>query len=374
MEAILDPDVLAARTGDRGAFGRLIRRYGGLVTSVSLSTVRSVSASEDVAQDVFLAAWRDLRSLRNPASFVPWLLQLTRHRALDSVRRGRGGSAAQAHDEATLAALVDPRPGTEEVLLRDERARAVATALDALPADAREVLILFYREGQSVAQVARMLGLRQDAVKKRLSRAREALREDVLAQFAEAVETTAPGEAFAGAVLGVLPAWPSAGAGVTTAWIVGKVLLKGLLKWAAFVTASASGIAGAVAGGIPIVTSIRRDLRGAVDERERRELTWIGAIALVNVAVFSLGIPILANAMPGHSRFAGTLWALSFTAVHVAVYGVWLPRAKMRRREAERLADPTASARHAREDRKMRGCASFASLSILAVIVAAWMR
>ncbi len=68
----------------------------------------------------------------------------------------------------------------EDALLGDERATALAVALDALPSDACEVLTLFYREGRSVAQVARLLGLREDTVKKRLSRARAALRDEVL--------------------------------------------------------------------------------------------------------------------------------------------------------------------------------------------------
>ncbi len=65
MELTIDSDVLAARQGDRDAFARLVTRYRGLVSSISLSTVRNVAVSEDVAQDVFLAAWRDLGSLRS---------------------------------------------------------------------------------------------------------------------------------------------------------------------------------------------------------------------------------------------------------------------------------------------------------------------
>jgi RNA polymerase sigma factor (sigma-70 family) len=246
MNLPLDSDVLAARTGDRSAFGRLVTRYGSVVTSISLSTVRDVATSEEVAQDVFFRAWRDLASLRNPASFLPWLRQLARHRALDAARRARRPDARPAaFDDATLVAVVDPQATPDDALIQDERANAVSAALDALPADAREVLTLFYREGRSVAQVARLLELREDTVKKRLSRARAALRDDVLARFAEAVETTAPGDQFARQVMLALPMMSPA-----SAWVVTKGVLHLLAKWATFTAAGGAAIAGILAAAI----------------------------------------------------------------------------------------------------------------------------
>src|SRR5882672_274279 len=121
MDLSADTDILAARTGDRDAFARLVTRYRGLVASISLSTVGNVATSEDVAQEVFLAAWRDLGSLRNPSSFLPWLRQLTRHRALDAARGGRRPDRRGFVDVATLEAAVDPRPNAEDAVLEDER-------------------------------------------------------------------------------------------------------------------------------------------------------------------------------------------------------------------------------------------------------------
>src|SRR5262245_35581453 len=157
MDLPFDSDVVAARTGDPRAFARLVTRYRGLVSSISLCTVGNVATSEDVAQEVFLSAWRDLGSLRNPASFLPWLRQLTRHRARDALRSRRGPDRRALVEQAALAAAVDPGPDAEDALLEDERTRAVRLALDALPSDAREVITLYYREGQSLEQVARLL-------------------------------------------------------------------------------------------------------------------------------------------------------------------------------------------------------------------------
>ncbi|HJU40261.1 MAG TPA: sigma factor, partial [Tahibacter sp.] len=69
-------DFRAAQCGDRAAFARLVAATQRLVTGVALAITADVASSEDVAQDTFLAAWRHLALMRNPASFLPWLRQV----------------------------------------------------------------------------------------------------------------------------------------------------------------------------------------------------------------------------------------------------------------------------------------------------------
>jgi hypothetical protein len=171
-----------------------------------------------------------------------------------------------------------------------------------------------------------LLGLREDSVKKRLSRARAALRAEVLAGFQDAVETSAPGDEFAQQVMIALPLVSPA-----TAMVVGKGMLHLVAKWGALTAASAAGFAGFIAGGIPIVSSIRCDIRTAVDERERRELERLGFAALVNLMVFSFGLPLLRHVTPTHMRTYGTLLAFTFMTVHASLFRIWLPRVKARR-------------------------------------------
>jgi RNA polymerase sigma factor (sigma-70 family) len=351
-----DSDVVAARTGDPQAFGRLVTRYRGLVSSISLCTVGNVAASEDVAQEVFLSAWRDLGSLRNPASFVPWLRQLTRHRALDALRSRRRPDRRALVEPATLAAAIDPRPVAEDALLEDERTRAVMLALDALSSDEREVITLYYREGQSVEQVARLLGVRVDTAKKRLSRARAALREEVLARFADTVDTTAPGDDFTNRVVGALPAMSH-----TASVVAGK--------WAA-AAAAWSGFAGLLAW-IPGFFWHRRDWRGAIDERERRQLRLIYAAGVANGVIFCTAVAFLPPRGPTTTAtrmWLGLVLTIAFSAIHFAIYFVWRPRVRARRRQAEVLADPAAAGKHAREDRQARVSGGIAAIGIASVI------
>jgi RNA polymerase sigma factor (sigma-70 family) len=363
MDLSLDTDVVAARTGDRDAFARLVTRYRGLVSSISLSTVGNVATSDDVAQEVFLAAWRDIGTLRNPSSFLPWLRQLTRHRALDAIRSGRRPD--RLVDDATLETAVDPRPDAQNALLENERARAVVLALEALPDDAREVITLYYREGRSIEQVARLLGLREDTAKKRLSRARAALRDEVLGRFADAIETTCPGDEFTTRVMGALPMMSPAAAAA-----VGKSIFY-LLGKSAAAAATWSGLAGLM----PLFWGMRRDVRAAIDERERREMRLIFLSLMVNIVLFSLGVAVLPPRGPSTDlarTWLGIALTVGFSAIHFGILLAWYPRAKARRRRAEVLADPSAAARHAREDRRARVLVPIAIAMIAATIAAIW--
>ncbi len=200
----MNVDIQLAQGGDTAAFCRLVERYRNAATAVALGFVRDVAWSEDVAQEAFVQAWRGLAKLRNAESFGPWLLQLVRRQALQALR---GEKRSRQRNQA-WSALTQP----EAEDLEEAEAR-VREALDLLPEDAREVLLLFYREEQSTRQVAVLLELSEGAVRKRLERARETLRERFDA-LGDAVKKTAPPIAFVLAVLARVDA-EAAGAAAT---------------------------------------------------------------------------------------------------------------------------------------------------------------
>jgi RNA polymerase sigma factor (sigma-70 family) len=226
-----EAEVLLASRGDREAFARLVAATRSLVTSIALVELRDVEAARDVAQDVYLQVWDDLHELRNPASFLPFLRQVTRLRARRvAERRARevGGPAA----EELMAEAVDPGLDPRSKLLRAEQAAIVRGALDALPEDARETVALYYLEGHSASHVARLLGLSEQAVYQRLSRARALLRADVLARLGETLASVAPGSAFTAGVIAALPSSASAqvaaaGMAAAASGLVGKATVGG---------------------------------------------------------------------------------------------------------------------------------------------------
>ena len=101
----LDLDVTLAMRGDADAYRHVIEQSAATVCSIALAIVRNVPASEDVAQEVFLAVWTGLRKLRNPASFLPWLRQVTRNQAHLWLRN----HAREKSDDIALAAASSRR-------------------------------------------------------------------------------------------------------------------------------------------------------------------------------------------------------------------------------------------------------------------------
>jgi hypothetical protein len=74
-------NISSAARGDQAAFETLVESHKSLVCSIALAIVRDLETSEEIAQDVFIAAWKQIGKLKNPASFLPWLRQVTRNRS-----------------------------------------------------------------------------------------------------------------------------------------------------------------------------------------------------------------------------------------------------------------------------------------------------
>ncbi len=102
-----ETEVLLAGRGDREAFARLVAATRSLVASIALVELRDVEAARDVSQEVYLQVWDDLHQLRNPASFLPFLRQVTRLRARRVAER-RAREVRGAAAEEVLAGVVDP--------------------------------------------------------------------------------------------------------------------------------------------------------------------------------------------------------------------------------------------------------------------------
>lgn len=144
----LAPVVARAAAGDTGAFTQLIEETRGLVCGIAVAITRDTTASEDVAQEVYLDAWRGLSRLRNPASFLPWLRELARNKSRMAVRasvrrRARVSAGSDLTDDRVLAAVADPSPDALGQLVDEEARALLADALAAVPDGSREVLVLY---------------------------------------------------------------------------------------------------------------------------------------------------------------------------------------------------------------------------------------
>jgi len=179
-----DADLVArARTGATSAneaFGELVRRYQRMVYALALSLVRPADA-DDVAQEAFLRAFRNLDLLADPARFGVWLRRITFGVAIDHVRADRtnGASIVPLDDAAgsadPVAGLVDPGPSPLQRLEHREVVSRVLSALERLPARYRVPLTLYHIDGLTHAKVARTLGVPEATVRSLVARARRKL-------------------------------------------------------------------------------------------------------------------------------------------------------------------------------------------------------
>lgn len=204
IDQTLERELPAAAGGCQHAYGRIVLACQNTVTAIALAITRDRQASEDIAQEAFVKGWQQLHQLRSSTSFLPWLRQITRNLARDWLRAQRGRPLTGEAAEIALGMAADPTPGAADRLQRVEEEIAAEDIMSALPADSREVLLLYYREGQRSQQVADLLGLSDAAVRKRLSRARALVREGLLQRFGEFARSSAPSAAFATVVVSMV--------------------------------------------------------------------------------------------------------------------------------------------------------------------------
>ncbi|AKU49220.1 sigma-70 family RNA polymerase sigma factor [Xanthomonas arboricola] len=232
LDLMLQRELPVAAAGCQQAYGRIVRACQNTVTAIALAITRDIAASEDIAQEAFLRAWQRLAQLHQPASFLPWLRQITRNLARDWLRANRHRALSGEAADLAIAMAADPAPSPADQLLQVEEEIAAFDIISALPEESRETLLLFYREGQSSRQVASLLGLSDAAVRKRLSRARASVRGELLRRFGEFARGSAPSVAFATAVtsatLLTAPGTASAAIVLTGMGGVGKLGVSGL--------------------------------------------------------------------------------------------------------------------------------------------------
>jgi len=186
--------------GDQSAYGQIVERYQSLVCSVAYNRCGDLALSEDLAQEAFILGWQKLVDLKDVSKFKAWICTIVRNLASRSSQRSRH-KTTRAADLDAVPDIAAKMESPVERAVSEEEEKLVWQALSDVPENYREPLILFYREGQSVARVAAALDLSEDAVKQRLSRGRNMLRQQIAATVEFALVNSKPAKAFTGAVL-----------------------------------------------------------------------------------------------------------------------------------------------------------------------------
>jgi RNA polymerase sigma-70 factor (ECF subfamily) len=168
--------------GQTALFEILMRRYNERIYRAARAIVRDEREAEDVMQQAYVNAYAHLRQFSGQARFSTWLTRIAINEALARVRR-QGRYEAFDDEFPKLESLMGINPNHEDPerqAFSGELRGLLEWAIDRLPDGAREVFVLREVEGLSTAEAAESLGVSEDVVKTRLSRARAALRRDLL--------------------------------------------------------------------------------------------------------------------------------------------------------------------------------------------------
>jgi RNA polymerase sigma-70 factor (ECF subfamily) len=169
--------------GSDEAFRDLVRHYQRPVFSLIVRMVRDPSDAEDLAQEVFVKAYRALGSYDLERKFSSWLFKIAHNASIDRLRKKQLPTVPleTPDDEAEpLAFVADRRIETPEAAVeRGELAQAFETALKRLRPEYREVMLLRFQQGMAYEEIAEVAGLPLGTVKTHIYRARKAMARDL---------------------------------------------------------------------------------------------------------------------------------------------------------------------------------------------------
>lgn len=199
--------------GDTNAFEQIVVSHQSAVSAVAFNIIGDFSISQDIAQETFWAAWKTRDSLRDTGRLGPWLCGIARNLARQWRRK-----KARVHEVESEkfgcqfdSFATDP---ADDFISKEEES-VVWNALEQIPSNYREVLVLYYRQGKSIDQVATSLGLTNAAARQRLARGREILRSHVSNMIEGVLDRTNPSRTFTSRVMAGIASMGVAGSSAT---------------------------------------------------------------------------------------------------------------------------------------------------------------
>ncbi len=252
----------SSRNGDTSAFEAVVKKYQSYICAITFSATGDLGKSEVLAQETFISAWKDLTKLKDLNKFQSWLGGIARNIIKNSFR-------SRQHDFISKASSIDQLKETEtddsgpaERVITKEQQRVVRKALQQIPEQYREPLVLFCRQEESVKKVAEQLSLSEEAVKQRLSRGRKLLKEQFAALVETTISRTGPGKSFTSAVIVSITGMAIKDSGVATAASVPAIksatgTATGIMTLTSGITAKIITVAAVVTIGVGLVLTYK---------------------------------------------------------------------------------------------------------------------
>lgn len=318
---------------DTAAFQEVVVKYQSLIASVAYSSTGHFSLSEEVTQETFWQAWRQRFQLRDHERLGSWLCKIARNIAAQMSKKER-----RHHVDGYAVDVGSSQNDPALNSISAEERQLVWRTLEEIPETYREALVLYYRAGQSMAEVALALDISNDLAKQRVHRGRELLRatlanrvEDVLirsrpgqllttrvmiglaALTASLKATSAATAATAGAMTGAISAKSLAAnslGGVTASSLKSTMIAGGASGVLGSLVGIAGGLGGALLGcWLPAQLANTLDERKLLEKHGRRSF----GVALALTLGMVLATPLL-------SLTNGLVWYFSFVSLITLVF------------------------------------------------------
>jgi RNA polymerase sigma factor (sigma-70 family) len=181
--------VVRAQQGDLAAFDRLVDRFRDMAVGYAFSRLRDFHLAEDVAQEAFVQAYRDLSALRKAEAFPAWFRRIV-FKYCDRLSRRKTLSTVPLD----MAPEPKARSGDPlETLDRQQTRKDVMASINSLPSHERAAVSLFYIDGYSMTEVGQFLDVPAATVKSRLHSARQRLKEKMMGMVRNTLKSHAPG-------------------------------------------------------------------------------------------------------------------------------------------------------------------------------------
>jgi RNA polymerase sigma-70 factor (ECF subfamily) len=175
-------------SGDHAAYAELVNRYQSYVFTLTLRMIKSREDAEEVAQDVFIKAYKYLADFRGTAKFTTWLYTIVNNTCITFLRKKRPDIRSLDDERVFEAAdTIDSGMRANQVEQKSRHAM-VKQAIEMLSPDDAEVITLFYQGEQSLEEIATVLNVEVNAAKVRLHRARTRLKTKMESYFAAEVK------------------------------------------------------------------------------------------------------------------------------------------------------------------------------------------
>jgi RNA polymerase sigma-70 factor (ECF subfamily) len=174
--------------GEQNAYAELVNRYQAYVFTLVLRMIKSREDAEEVAQDVFIKAYRSLADFRGESKFSTWLYTIANTTSITFLRKKK--LDVHSLDNEKVFEVADSKDSGFRANLVEQKSRVnmVNEAIAMLSPDDAEIITLFYKAEQNLEEISRILRLETNTVKVRLHRARARLKEKMEKNFSEEVK------------------------------------------------------------------------------------------------------------------------------------------------------------------------------------------